>query len=55
MENLKIEDHINNVAVAVDQAKGTYAELTAIRQSFIVIRDLVLKAQESKGAKEESK
>jgi uncharacterized protein YdeI (YjbR/CyaY-like superfamily) len=48
MEKLKIEDHLNNVAIAVEQAKGTYAELTAIRQSFLVLREIVMKVEETK-------
>jgi hypothetical protein len=40
---LTTQQHLENIAIAIENAKGTYNELTQIRLSFAHIRDLVLK------------
>lgn len=44
MNELTLEQHLQNISIAVENATGTYNELTAIRKSYLHIRDLVLAA-----------
>jgi hypothetical protein len=48
---LTLEQHIQNISIAVGKAVGTYEELTSIRSSFNHISDLVLKPKEVKEEK----
>jgi hypothetical protein len=42
---LTLEQHLKNIEVAVVKATGTYDELVAIRNSFLHVKELVLKPE----------
>jgi hypothetical protein len=48
---LTLEQHLDNIKVAVVKATGTYDELISIRTSFNHIKELVLKPKEVKEEK----
>jgi hypothetical protein len=48
---LTLEQHLKNIEIAVANAIGKHEETTAIRASYIYVRDLVLKPKEVKEEK----